>query len=481
MTSEVPPELSPVFAYIDSNADHFIARLAEAVAMKSVSAQADTRPDTIRVMHWFADELRARGLSVELADIGTERWPDGQTLPLPPVLLASLGSDPSAKTLVVYGHLDVQPAERADGWDTDPFVLTEVDGRLYGRGATDDKGPVMGWLNAIDAYQRTDTAIPVNLKFVFEGMEESGSVGLNELVVSLKDTFLADVDYVCISDNYWLGTTKPCLTYGLRGNAYFYVEVECAHKDLHSGSYGGSVHEAMTDLMILLSRLVDSKGNILIPGVMDDVSEQTDEELAAYETIDFNHNEYRQEIGTDRLLHEKKADILAHRWRYPCLSIHGVEGAHSTPGAKTVIPRKVIGKFSIRLVPNQCPDKIADQVIAYLTEEFAKLESPNRLSVIKRKASKPWVADTHNKNFTAAKLAVRSVFGADPDLTREGGSIPVTLTFEEVTGKSVLLLPIGGCDDSAHSQNEKIDRKNYISGTKVLAAYVYQLANVLSN
>ncbi|CAG2180903.1 unnamed protein product, partial [Oppiella nova] len=288
----------------------------------------------------------------------------------------------------------------------------------------------------------------------------------------------ANVDYVCISDNYWLGTTKPCLTYGLRGNAYFYVEVECAAKDLHSGSYGGSVHEAMTDLMVLLSKLIDSKGNILVPGVMDDVLAKTAAEEAMYETIDFDHNLYRQEIGTKRLLFETKSEILAHRWRYPSLSIHGVEGAFAGPGAKTVIPRKVIGKFSIRLVPDQNPDKIGAQVIDYLKSEFAKLDSPNRLTVIRRKASRPWVADTDNKNFTAGKLAIRSVFGVDPDLTREGGSIPVTLTFEEVTGKSVILLPMGGCDDGAHSQNEKIDRNNYIEGTKVLASYIYQLSKV---
>lgn len=168
--------------------------------------------------------------------------------------------------------MDVQAALKEDGWETDPFVLTEKDGKLYGRGASDDKGPVLCWIHAIEAYQKLNMELPVNLKFVFEGMEESESEGLDELLCSVKDDFLANVDYVCISDSYWLGKTRPCLNYGLRGLAYFTAEVECAQKDLHSGIYGGTVHEAMVDLCWLLSILVDKDTNILIPGIEKDVS-----------------------------------------------------------------------------------------------------------------------------------------------------------------------------------------------------------------
>jgi nonspecific dipeptidase len=155
-------------------------------------------------------------------------------------------------------------------------------------------------------------------------MEESGSVGLNELIESQSQKFLKNVDFICISDNYWLGNTKPCLTYGLRGNAYFYIEVECASKDLHSGVYGGSVYEAMTDLVLLMSKLIDNKGNILIPGIMDEVLPISSDEKNLYQSIEFDHNLYRKEIGTKKLLFEDKIDILAHRWRYPSLSIHGL-------------------------------------------------------------------------------------------------------------------------------------------------------------
>lgn len=189
----------------------------------------------------IADKLKKLGATVELRDIGNQTFPDGAVLPLPPVVLATLGNDPKKKTVVIYGHLDVQPAHKDDGWDTEPFVLSERNGKLYGRGATDDKGPVLCWLHAIEAYQSLGIDIPVNLKMVFEGMEESGSLGLEELLFSEKDKFLTGTDYVCISDNYWLGCTKPCLTYGLRGVCAFAIVVECANKDLHSGVYGGTV------------------------------------------------------------------------------------------------------------------------------------------------------------------------------------------------------------------------------------------------
>lgn len=167
--------------------------------------------------------------------------------------------------------MDVQPALKEDGWTTEPFVLTNEDGRLYGRGASDDKGPVLCWIHAIEAYQKLNLDLPVNVKFVLEAMEESDSEGLEELLMSIKKDFLSNVDYVCISDNYWLGKTRPCLTYGLRGLVYFNVEVECAQKDLHSGVYGGTVHEALPDLCWLLSTLVDKNTHIQIPGIERDV------------------------------------------------------------------------------------------------------------------------------------------------------------------------------------------------------------------
>lgn len=334
------------------------------------------------MVEWTAKKLEALGTETELKDIGDQTLPDGSTIPLPPVLFGSLVVNPSKKTVLVYGHLDVQPALREDGWDSEPFVLTERDGKLFGRGSSDDKGPVLGWIHALEAFKAAGIEIPVNVKFVFEGMEESGSVGLDDLLYAEKDKFLSGVDYVCVSDNYWLGTEKPCITYGLRGVCYFHVEVDCAAKDLHSGVYGGTVHEAMTDLVYILSTLVNKDGKILVPGLYNEVAPLSDDEKDIYQKIHFDVKEYRSDVGCKSLLHkEVKEDLLMHRWRFPSLSIHGIEGAFSEPGQKTVIPRKVIGKFSIRIVPNQTPEQIEKYVVDYVTKKFQEHGSPNGMKV----------------------------------------------------------------------------------------------------
>ena len=402
----------------------------------------------------------------------------------PPILIGTFGADPEKRTVCVYGHLDVQPARLADGWDTEPFVLTEVDGKLYGRGASDDKGPALSWLWVIEALQALGKPLPVNVKMVYEGLEEFGSGGMGEFIQqqSKPGKFLADVDYFCISDNYWLGKTTPCLTYGLRGLAYFEVGVKCSTKDLHSGVCGGSVYEAMTDLVRLMASLVDVDGRILVPGVYDDVEPLTEKEAAIYPTIDFDMEAYKAEVGvvgvSDKLLHETKEGVLKARWREPTLSLHGIEGAFYEPGAKTVIPRNVRGKFSMRLVPGQDPEKIHAQVQAHLEATFAKLGSPNKMTLVKHHGARAWKSDPEHPNYMAGRRAVQTVFGREPDLTREGGSIPIANMLEDMTGMNVMLLPVGACDDGAHSQNEKFDRSNYQNGIKVLGIYIHEVANL---
>lgn len=344
---------------------------------------------------------------------------------------------------MIYGHLDVQPALKEDGWATEPFVLTERNEKLYGRGSSDDKGPVLGWINAVEGYQKLGMEVPVNIKFVFEGMEESGSEGLDDLLHARK-SFFSDVDYVCISDNYWLGTTQPCVTYGLRGICYFGLEVECAVKDLHSGVFGGTVHEAMTDLIHLMGTLVDKNGRILVPNVYREVAPLLPNEKDIYDKITFDVDAYRADMGTTKLMHnEDKTALLMHRWRYPSLSLHGIEGAFSDVGQKTVIPRKVIGKFSIRAVPNQEPEKIEKYVVDYLNQKWAEWGSPNKMKCYMAHGGRPWTEDPNHPHYQAAAKATRHVYKVEPDFTREGGSIPVTLTLQEVTGKNTILLPMG--------------------------------------
>uniref|UniRef100_A0A914VP35 Peptidase M20 dimerisation domain-containing protein n=1 Tax=Plectus sambesii TaxID=2011161 RepID=A0A914VP35_9BILA len=472
------PALDKLFKYVDEHADQFVERLREAVEIPSVSAEPEHRPDVLRMIEWTRAHLEKLGATCELKDCGEQVIADGSKLKLPPILLAVLGNDPNKKTLLVYGHLDVQPAAKADGWHTDPFKLIEKDGKMFGRGSTDDKGPVIAWINAIEAIQATGGTMPLNVKFCLEGMEESGSLGLDDVLVSLKDTWLKDVDFTCISDNYWLGKNKPCITYGLRGMSYFFVEISAVNQDLHSGVFGGTVYEPMNDMVWLLSKLSTVDGTILVPGIKEMVAPVTDAERKLYDAIEFDIEDYRNDIGASRLSKTTKEDLLMHRWRFPSLSIHGIEGGFSGTGAKTVIPAKVTGKFSIRSVPDMTPEKINDLVSDYLNETWVTRQSPNTMKVIPYHSGKPWVADFNHPNFQAGARAIKIVHGMEPDYTREGGSIPVTLTFQELTGKNVMLLPIGACDDMAHSQNEKLNRSNYIQGTKILGAYFYEIAAV---
>ncbi|EGD79924.1 CNDP dipeptidase 2 [Salpingoeca rosetta] len=458
------------FDHIESKKDEYIKRLAEAVAIDSVSGEVARRPKVVEMGHWLKAWIEKLGGTVTMKDIGKQTL-EGQEVDLPPVLLGQYGTDPSKKTLCVYGHYDVQPADKSDGWDTEPFVLTEKEGRLFGRGSSDDKGPVLGWLWAIEASQELGLDLPVNIKMVFEGMEESGSVGMEELIRAEAKGFLSDVDCVCISDNYWLGTTKPCITYGLRGICYFFLSVEGSTKDLHSGVFGGTVHEPMVDLVKMMSTLVDAKGNILIDGVNDTVAPVVADEHKVYEAIDFDIQDYKRDAGlVGDVPHPSKVDTLMRRWRFPSLSIHGVEGAFYGQGGKTVIPRKVI--------PDQDPEDIFKKVEKHVLAEHAKLNSTTKVSLTSEHGGKPWVANFDHPNYVAGRKATKEVYGVEPDLTREGGSIPITLTFEEATGKSVLLLPMGRGDDGAHSQNEKLDVSNYINGIKLLGSYIFNLTDI---
>ncbi|ODV93261.1 hypothetical protein PACTADRAFT_46529 [Pachysolen tannophilus NRRL Y-2460] len=471
----VEETLKPLFKEIETLKPNFIERLKTAVSIPSVSGDESLRPRVFEMADFLKRELTKLGAhDIQLRDLGIQPPPvNDPSLKLPPIVLARYGDDSSKKTVLVYGHYDVQPALKEDGWSTDPFTLKEIDGKLYGRGSTDDKGPVMGWLNAIEAHRQSGVEFPVNLVMCFEGMEESGSLGLEELIQKEAKKYFNGVDAVCISDNYWLGTKKPVLTYGLRGCNYYQIKVQGPGADLHSGVFGGIIHEPMTDLISVMGKLVDSKGKILIPGVSEMVAPVTDKEDEIYEKIEFDVDELNSAAGSDTAIYQDKKQILMHRWRFPSLSLHGIEGAFSGGGAKTVIPAKVTGKFSIRTVPDMDSAKLDKLVFKYIEEQFAKLKSPNTFKVELIHDGNYWISDPFNENFTAAKKATKLVWGVEPDLTREGGSIPITLTFQDELHTSVLLLPMGMGDDGAHSINEKLNTSNYVNGVKTLASYLH--------
>ncbi|MBE3042325.1 M20/M25/M40 family metallo-hydrolase, partial [Candidatus Bathyarchaeota archaeon] len=328
------PQLDGFFNQVDTDTDHYIDRLRRAVAIPSISAEPARRADVVRMAEWLGAELTGLGAEVEFRALGEQ--PDKPGLDLPPVILARYGNDKSKRTVLVYGHYDVQPAELSDGWATEPFELKVDDkGRMFGRGSTDDKGPVLGWINTIEAHQKAGVDYPVNLLMCFEGMEEYGSEGMEELIQAEGKKYFADADVVCISDNYWLGTEKPCLTYGLRGCNYYSIEVSGPGADLHSGVFGGTAQEPMTDLVKLMSQLVDTNGTIQVPGIQDQVAPVTAEENALYDGISFTMEDLYESLGSKTSIFEDKKQTLMGRWRNPSLTLHGIEGAFSSPGAKT--------------------------------------------------------------------------------------------------------------------------------------------------
>uniref|UniRef100_A0A8K9WQF9 Peptidase M20 dimerisation domain-containing protein n=1 Tax=Oncorhynchus mykiss TaxID=8022 RepID=A0A8K9WQF9_ONCMY len=432
--------LEPLFQYIDDHQNQFVQRLKEWVAVQSDSGDHTKWGEVESILNMTAVRIQEMGGTVEFAD----------TVPLPPVILAEFERDPKKATLCIYGHVDVQPAKMADGWTTDPFNLTEIKGNLYGQGATDNKGPVLASCCG---------EILVNIKLIIEGLEEVGSYGLLELTRKRNDSFFADVDFIVISDNVW-ATRTPALTYGTRGSRYFFVEVDCPKLDFHPGVYGGSIQEPMSDQIALLGSLLDHTGKILVPGLYDNIS--------------FDLEEMKSVTGVKHFLQDTKCDYLF--WDTPYLSyITWGSRAFSEPSTKTVIPKQVTGKFSIRQVPNMDPPDVERKVKEHLQQIFSTLKSPNRLRVTTTVGAKPWVANLKDPLCIDGQRAVREE-EMEPELIREGSTIPIALNFQEETGKSVMMLPIGGHDDGEHSQNEKISRYNYIEGTKLLADYFDEIS-----
>lgn len=476
--SDIPTRLQPIFEQIDKNTEANIAKLATAISFKAVSGDESLRPELFKKADYIQSLLEKLNCTdIQQFDLGEEK----PGLSLPPVILARLGTSPTKKTVVVYAHMDVQPASKEDGWDTEPFELfhDKEKGLLIGRGSTDDTGPLLAWLNMLEAHQQLGLELPVNLIFCFESMEESGSIGLDKFIEDEAKTsgyffkYASKIDSVAISDNYWLGTTTPALTYGLRGCNYYQIKVDGPKADLHSGVFGGCIAEPMIDLVQLLSTLVNSKGEILIPGVNEMVAPVTDAEREIYKSITYSVEEFNESSNSTTCLFDNKEDILMHRWRMPSLSVHGIENAFSGQGAKTVIPATCSGKFSIRTVPHIDSDKLDALVIDHVNKEFAKLNSPNKMVCELVHNGAYWYSDPHNSSFTAASKATELVWGQKPDLTREGGSIPITLTFEQQLKSSVVLIPCGKGNDGAHSINEKIDLENYVKGAKLLGSFLY--------
>ena len=367
----------------------------------------------------------------------------------------------------------MQPVDPVALWTSPPFEATVRDGEIYARGAADDKGQVFMHIKAVEAFMKQAGSLPVNIKFFIEGEEEVGSVHLDQFVREHKQELAADV--VVISDSPMFDRGVPSICYGLRGLAYFQIDLRGSKSDLHSGSFGGAVANPALVLAQILSQMKDRSGRIKIPGFYDDVRELSEEERAEWRKLPFNETKYRKELGAPKLFGESGYSTLERVWARPTFEVNGLLSGFTGEGAKTVLPAVAMAKVSMRLVPDQHPDKVAQQF-----EDYLKKVAPKTVEVklTRMHGGKPWMAEFDNKYVRAAGRAIEQGFGKSPVFNREGGSIPVVSTFQEELGVPSVLFGVGLPDENAHAPDEKLDLGNFHNGI-IASAYLYQeIANL---
>ena len=451
--------MNEVIDFIHTNRDRYIAELTQYLAIPSISALPDHVDDVRRCARWTADELARVGLdNARIIDT-----------PGNPVVYADWlhAQGDNVPTILFYGHYDVQPVDPLDEWVTPPFEASVREGEIYARGAADDKGQIFMHFKAVEACLARAGELPVNIKFVLEGEEEIGSRHLDGFVRDYADELRADV--VVISDSPMFDRNVPSLCYGLRGLAYLQVDLRGTHTDLHSGSFGGAVANPAFVLAQILSQMKDRGGRVKIPGFYDDVRPLRDEERAEFAKLPFNERHYRQEIGAPKLFGERGYTTLERVWARPTFEVNGLLSGFTGDGAKTVIPAVSMAKVSMRLVPDQDPEKVADQFEAYVRKLAPRTVD---LAITKMHAGKPWMTDFDNPFVQAAGRAIERGFGRAPVFNREGGSIPVVSTFQEILGLPSVLFGVGLPDENAHAPNEKLDLGNLHNGM-IASAILY--------
>jgi len=450
--------MNTIIDYLVTGRDRFIDELKAWLAIPSVSALPEHAADMKRCAQWTADEMRRIGLqNVRLIET-----------PGNPVVYGDWLGAPGAPTILFYGHYDVQPVDPLELWTTPPFEATVRNGELFARGAVDDKGQVFMHFKAIEAHMKQTGRLPANVKFIVEGEEEVGSANLDPFIRNHKDDLAADV--VVISDSGMFDKGVPSLCYGLRGLVYFQIDLRGTKSDLHSGSFGGAVANPAFVLAQVLAEMKDRSGHVKIPGFYDDVRPLRDEERNEFKRLPFLEPKYQQDLGAPRLFGEKEYSTLERVWVRPTFEVNGLVSGFTGEGAKTVIPAVASAKVSMRLVPDQDPDKIAELFEAYVKKITPKTVE---LKVTRMHGGKPWMAEFDSPFVQAAGRAIEQGFGKRPVFTREGGSIPVVSTFQEVLGIPTVLFGIGLPDENSHAPNEKLDLGNFFSGT-IAAAFLYQ-------
>ncbi len=448
--------------YIEANRERFIEELFDLLRIPSISAQSDRKPDMKRCAEWLAAKLAEAG-----AD-RTEVMPtDGN-----PVVYAERIVDSKLPTVLVYGHYDVMPVDPVDEWRTDPFEPVIKEGRIWGRGADDDKGQLFMHAKAFETLCATDS-LPCNVKFMLEGEEEIGSASLYGFCEANRELLQADV--ILVSDTSMIGMETPSITVGLRGLSYVEVEVKGPNKDLHSGLFGGAVANPAIVLSQMIARLVDDRGRITIPGFYDGVRELSAAEREAFNAAPFSLEQYKEALEIGDIAGEEGYTTLERTGVRPSLDVNGIWGGYTGEGSKTVIPSTASAKISMRLVPGQEPERIAKLFEAHFRSLAPKSVS---VSVKYLHGGMPYVSPTDMPAYRAAEAAIVDTFGRKPLPFYSGGSIPIISGFERILGIKSLLIGFGLSQDAIHSPNESYGLDQFFKGIETITAFYRHLAEV---
>ena len=441
--------------YVSDNKQRFLDELFELLRYPSVSADPKYKNDVLKTADFVAEKLKEAG-----ADLVEVCQTAGY-----PIVYGEKITDPSKPTVLVYGHYDVQPPDPLELWKTPPFEPTIRDGKIYARGACDDKGQFYMHVKAFELMMRTDT-LPCNIKFMIEGEEEVGSNNLAIFVKENKERLKADV--VLISDTSMISLEHPSLETGLRGLSYLEVEVTGPNRDLHSGVYGGAVANPATILAKLIASMHDENNHIQIPGFYDDVLALSQSERDDLNKAPFSEQEYKDDLGVDELWGEKGYTTLERTGTRPTLEVNGIWGGYIGEGAKTVLPSKANAKISLRLVPNQKSDTITKLFTAHFEKIAPKYV---KVKVTPHHGGEPVVTPTDSIAYKAAQKAISESFGKEPIPTRGGGSIPIVALFEKELGIKTVLMGFGLDSDNLHSPNEKYDIANFYKGIETIPLF----------
>ncbi|MFP6750838.1 MAG: dipeptidase [Pirellulaceae bacterium] len=444
-------------AYLEEHRDKFEEDLFELLKIPSVSADGAYQQDVARAGQWIADHFQRLGFEVQVHP--TEGHP---------IVYAESPPVEGVPTVLVYGHYDVQPPDPMDEWISDPFEPTVRDGNVFARGATDDKGQMLTHIKSAQAWMETAGSLPVQIKYLIEGEEEVGSQNLYKFIEESRQKLSCDI--AVISDTCQFGPGQPAITYGLRGIAYFELQLTGPRQDLHSGTFGGAVTNPGIAICQMLSALIDDEGRIQIPGFYDQVTSLEDRERSQISNLPFDERVFMEQVGVEGLSGEVGYTTLERRWVRPTFDINGIWGGYQGEGGKTVLPSKASAKFSFRLVPDQDPDVIAESLEGMLQEICPE---GIRMELTSMHGAKGVVVPLKSDYMTAAAHAIERGFGHSPVFIREGGSIPVVSAFHDQLGVDTLLLGWGLDDDNTHSPNEKFSLADYHRGIKA-STYLWQ-------